>query len=261
MQNITTYTTKHFKSGEVEISLVHSSALLYYKCSSNINSSLFELLLMIAKLRAEINKPISLILPYLPYSRCDESSLQELYNIFAALGIKRVFAAEIHSQINKSSVEVINLEIASEIVEKIDVKNKNIVVISPDQGGHDRAMRVANDFGWKYASMKKHRRNNCIEHFFQDHKLVEGKSVLILDDIIDSGATIASAATLLRNSGAASIDVLGIHGVFSSPTELTQINQAYTTNTICSNNLSSEYKVIDADEIIRSKVNTWFNKG
>lgn len=257
----TTYTSKHFKSGEVEVSLQNSSEFLYYKCSPDINSSLLEVMLLVARLRAKINKPISLVMPYLPYSRCDKSSLQELYDIFASIGIKRVITAEIHSSTNKSPLEVINLKIASEIVQKIGWgQNKSLVVVSPDQGGNERAQRVANDFGLKCAFMIKERKSRSVEHFFNDHKLVAGKPALIIDDIIDSAATVASAANLLLNSGATSVDVLGIHGVFSSAVDLSQVNQLYITNTIHSNNLSGKYKIIDADEIIQSKINFFLNK-
>jgi phosphoribosylpyrophosphate synthetase len=101
--------------------------------------------------------------------------------------------------------------------------------------------------------MEKTRQHGCITHFLQDKYLVKDRPVLIVDDIIDSGATINSAADLLYNSGAKSITVLGIHGILSRREFSHQIDMVYVTNTIKQETFIQP-QVVDVDKIIQSRI-------
>jgi ribose-phosphate pyrophosphokinase len=95
--------------------------------------------------------------------------------------------------------------------------------------------------------MTKTRDNNSIKHYLHNINLVNNRPILIVDDIIDTGATINSAAEVLRRYGATSVKVLGIHGVLSKREFSTEIDKIYITNTIEQEATSGQLEIIEIE--------------
>jgi len=187
---------------------------------------------------------ITFILPNMLYSRQDRKHMSRVPISSRALansispGIKRIITVDLHSaQIQNaypSNVPVDNLHSFPDVVRYLQEKHakeiENLVIISPDVGGVERARSFLK------------RLENLNEGFFKkgDYSLalisksrtkpgeianmqlvgeVYGKDVLIVDDIIDTGGTLCKAADLLREKGARKVMCYATHGIFSKGCE------------------------------------------
>ena len=92
-----------------------------------------------------------------------------------------------------------------------DLPEREWVVVSPDLGGVDRARKIAKILGVSLVAIKKIRKNGIV--MYLDVKL-NGKDVLIVEDMISTGATLVKAARLLKRNGAGEIYCISTHGLF-----------------------------------------------
>ena len=245
----TTYDIHLFPSGDVEISLNLVNNIIYCRLYKDLNQSLIAALIAMKKL-SKIYEKITVVMPFLPYSRTD---IQPIIEIFQMCGVSKLITVEIHSEVVQSGIEIQNISIIPEVIKQIGINLNELVIISPDKGGYSRAKNASELLHCHFTSMEKTRQHGCITHFLQDKYLVKDRPVLIVDDIIDSGATINSAADLLYNSGAKSITVLGIHGILSRREFSHQIDMVYVTNTIKQETFIQP-QVVDVDKIIQSRI-------
>ena len=93
-----------------------------------------------------------------------------------------------------------------------EIPKKNLLVISPDKGGLRRAQLVADTLKTKALAIEKVRDKQEIHMSFSGH--VEGKDILIVDDMISTGTTLLKAVNLLKKNGAADIYCIAAHGLF-----------------------------------------------
>lgn len=251
----TTYEIYTFQSGEMKISLNLVNNIISCKLYKDLNKSFTALLIAITKLR-EIYSEITAIIPFLPYSRLE---IQSIINILYSLGVSKLITVEIHTESIKSEIEIYNISIIPEVVKIIGIDCKQLVIISPDEGGYKRAINAATILNCSFGSMEKVRKNGIINHTLNNTQSVRNRSVLIVDDIIDSGATINSAAEVLYNHGAKSIKALCIHGILSKKRFSPLIDKIYITNTIEQDSIISQLEIIYVDNIIKSKISEIIN--
>ena len=138
---------------------------------------------------------------------------------------------------------------------KKNIKYEDVVIVSPDHGSNTRADLLVKELnGTKKVILNKHRpKPNLAEHLEVNVDEVKGKVCIIIDDIIDTGGTIISAADLLVRSGAKSVLVAATHGVFS-PNSINKLrgsplDDIVVTNTI-EKRLPSEINITDISELI-----------
>jgi ribose-phosphate pyrophosphokinase len=250
-----TYKVKRFPSGEIEISLFEDvsgiDVFIFHKVKiGEIHDSLFEVLLVAIKCRDLRAKSVSLIIPYLPYSRCDQTSLSGLYSILEAVGIKKIITADIHSYVMPTGIEIHSIPLASLIIKDLGINLKGKLIVSPDRGGYNRAKKVSEAFGCDFACLDKIRSANSVEHIL-DFDVVD-REIIIVDDIIDSGKTVRSAAKALSTSGAKSIEVVVTHLVRLS--NLNQVDYIYTTDTVRHTSLPEKFRVLELQRTIFSNI-------
>ncbi len=190
------------------------------------NDHLMELLIIIDALRRSSAKRITAVLPYFGYARQDRKpgprtpiSAKLVANLITRAGADRVLTVDLHAgQIQGFfDTPVDNLFALPVMVEDIRAKNHidNVVVVSPDVGGVVRARALAKRLDAPLAIVDKRRERAGESEVMNVIGAVEGKSCLLLDDIVDSGGTLCNAAEALLKMGAKDVTAYITHGVLS----------------------------------------------
>lgn len=233
-----------------------------------------ELLLIKELLLNSSAKRVTFVLPDLLYSRQDRKdqphvpiSARALANSIS-LGLRRIITMDLHApQIQgfyPPNVPVDNLYSFPEAVKFINKFHpqllKNLVVVSPDTGGADRArafkkkLENLNHQRYGFALLDKIRKNPGEIGEMILIGDVNGKNVLVVDDIIDSGNTLVKASRLLKENGVNSIMCYGTHGLFTLGTDA--LKQAYdlviTSNS--HNQIDPEIKVVDVSPLFAEAI-------
>lgn len=195
---------------------------------NSINDSIMEQLIMVDAARRASAKRISVVSPFFGYARQDRKSegrepitARLLANMFEAAGAGRMLTVDLHSgQIqgfwNKPVDHLVAMPL---LVEHLRSAGSDLVVVSPDAGRVKVAERYANELGADLAIVHKRRmkgQKNTVEARDVVGE-VDGRCCILIDDMIDTGGTIVSAAEQLHDKGAARVIAATTHGVFSDP--------------------------------------------
>lgn len=222
------------------------------------SDNLFELLLLIDAAKRASAHYITAVIPYFGFARSDRKDKPRVAiasklvaNLLTAAGVTRIMTMDLHApQIQGFfDVPVDHLDATSVFVPYIRQLNlSNILVAAPDMGGVHRAREYAKFFNAEMAIIDKHRkRANEIESM-QIIGDVEGKDVILVDDIIDTAGTITKAAELLRKNGAKSVRAFCTHPVLSGPAyeriDIAPIEEVVVCDTIPQKQESPKIKVL-----------------
>ena len=196
-------------------------------CSPNVNRNLVQLCLMLDALKRASAGRITAVIPYYGYARQDRKvsprapiSAKTVADFISVSGADRVVTIDLHAgQIQGFfNCPVDNLYAAPVMLEPLrQIANDNIVIVSPDAGGVERARSYAKRLNAPLAIVDKRRdKPNQAQamHVIGD---VEGKSSIIVDDIIDTAGTLCAAADVLLKYGATEIIACATHPVMSGP--------------------------------------------
>lgn len=194
--------------------------------SSPANDNLMELLVCIDALRRASARRITAVLPYFGYARQDRKpgprtpiSAKLVANLIATAGANRVLTMDLHAgQIqgffdiptdNLYSGPVFTREIAAEY------GNENLVMVSPDVGGVVRTRALAKRLNADLAIIDKRRERAGMSEVMNIIGDVDGRTCVIVDDIVDSAGTLCNAADALKDAGATRVLAYVTHGVLS----------------------------------------------
>ena len=196
-------------------------------CSPNVNRNLVQLCLMLDALKRASAGRITAVIPYYGYARQDRKvsprapiSAKTVADFISVSGADRVVTIDLHAgQIQGFfNCPVDNLYAAPVMLEPLrQIANDNIVIVSPDAGGVERARSYPTRLNAPLAIVDKRRdKPNQAQamHVIGD---VEGKSAIIVDDIIDTAGTLCAAADVLLKYGATEIIACATHPVMSGP--------------------------------------------
>ncbi|MFA6627598.1 MAG: ribose-phosphate pyrophosphokinase [Bacilli bacterium] len=243
--------TIHFADGELNMNIAETvrghDAFVLQSTAQPVNENYMELLIMIDALKRASAKSINVIMPYYGYSRQDRKALSRqpisaklVADLLTTAGASRVIALDLHAaQIQGFfNIPIDNFEALPLFVQYFKDKNlKDIVVVSPDHGGTTRARKFALYFQAPIAIIDKRRPKPNVAEVMNIIGDVNGKNVIIVDDIVDTAGTITVAAKALREAGAREIYVCCSHPVLSDPATQrimdSPIQQLVTTNSIC----------------------------
>lgn len=192
-----------------------------------VNENLMELLVMIDAFRRASASRINAVIPYYGYARQDRKSRARdpitaklVSNLIVEAGAQRVVAVDLHAHQIQGfyDIPVDHLPGVPTIAEYFKTKNiSNAVVLSPDVGGVTRARDLAAKLGAPLAIVDKRRPAPNVSEVMNVIGDVEGKSVIIVDDIIDTAGTLCAAAQVMKDKGAADVYGCCTHPVFSGP--------------------------------------------
>jgi ribose-phosphate pyrophosphokinase len=241
-----------FASGEIYArygeSIRGSDVFILQSHSEPINDRLMEQLILIDAAKRASAKRITAVVPFYGYSRQDKKTegrepitARLVADMLTVAGADRIVTVDLHQgQIQGFfDMPVDHLTalpvLVSYLHRMIDGDN---VVVSPDAGGVKRAQKFANHLGADLAFIHK-RRPHGTHNVAQALEVVgdvAGRTCVLVDDIIDTGGTIAAAAELLVARGAGDVYVVATHGIFSDPAvdrlKNAPIREVVVTNTL-----------------------------
>ena len=211
---------------EIQENVRGEDVFIVQSTSFPANDHLMELLIMIDAARRSSARRITAVIPYFGYARQDRRtsgrtpiSAKLVANLITEAGADRVLTLDLHAgQIQGFfDIPTDNLFAAPvmvrDIKERIDPRDR--MVVSPDVGGVVRARAVAKRIDAQLAIVDKRRERPGESEVMNIIGEVEGRSCILVDDIIDSGGTLVNAAEALLNAGAREVYAYITHGVLS----------------------------------------------
>ena len=212
-----------------------------------VNNNLMELLIMIDALKRASAGRITAVIPYYGYARQDRKvsprapiSAKLVADFLSTAGANRVVTVDLHAgQIQGFfNCPVDNLFASQVLLEPFMSMKGEIVVVSPDAGGVERARSFAKRIEAPLAIIDKRRdRPNqaTATHVIGD---VDGKIAVLVDDIIDTAGTICAGAEVLLREGAREVYACATHGVLSGPA-LERLNNSVFTKVVVTDTIPS----------------------
>jgi ribose-phosphate pyrophosphokinase len=208
---------------------------------------------------------ITLVLPYYSYSRQDKADhirssvgSKMIADIYEKIGINQVITIDLHNPTIAAffNIPVIHLNgnrIFTEYIKSLNLSD--ICIVSPDHGAIKKNVDFAKAFpNSSFGVINKKRIKPNEIHSMELIGDVSGKNVIIVDDLIDTGGTIAKAAKLLMDAGALSVRAIATHGVLSGAAyeniENSVITELIVSDTIDIEGKSDKIKVISCAEIL-----------
>jgi len=221
-----------FSDGEISCAIDESvrgvDVFVVQPTCAPVNDNLMETLIMIDAFRRASASRINAVIPYYGYGRQDRKTRARdpitaklVANLLVEAGAQRVVAVDLHAtQIQGFfDIPVDHLPGVPTIAEYF--KNKGItgdeVILSPDVGGVTRARNLAKKLGAPLAIIDKRRPAPNVSEVMNIIGDVKNKSVIIIDDIIDTAGTICTAAEVVLEKGAKEVYGCCTHPVFSGP--------------------------------------------
>jgi ribose-phosphate pyrophosphokinase len=223
---------KRFADGELYVQIQESirgcDVYLIQPVCHPVNDRLMELLIVIDACRRASARQITAVIPYYGYARADrktagrESITAKLVaNLIVEAGAHRILAMDLHSaQIQGYfDIPVDHVYGSPALLEYLASKQlPDLVVVSPDVGGVARARAFAKKLNdAPLAIIDKRRQAHNVAEVLNVIGDVEGKTAVLVDDMIDTAGTITEGARLLRRQGARAVYACATHGVFSPP--------------------------------------------
>jgi ribose-phosphate pyrophosphokinase len=190
-----------------------------------VNENLMELLVMLDAFKRSSASRITAVLPYYGYARQDRKdkprvpiSAKLVADLLSAAGTDRVLTMDLHaSQIQGFfDVPVDHLFAAPVIIDYVArLELPDLTIVSPDAGGVERARAYAKRLDASLAIVDKRRETPNVAEVHHVIGDVEGRTALIVDDIVDTGGTLGQVAGAIKNAGAREVLASCSHGVLS----------------------------------------------
>jgi ribose-phosphate pyrophosphokinase len=242
-----------FANGEIMVryleSVRGSDAFVIQSHTAPINEWIMEHLIMVDALKRASAKRITVVTPFFGYARQDKKSrgrepisARLMADLFETAGADRIMAVDLHTAQIQGFFDgpvdhLFALPILADYLEaKLDVAN--VTVVAPDAGRVRVCERWTDRLGCPLAIIHKRRDPDVANQVkvFEVVGQVAGRSCILVDDMIDTGGTIAKAADALFEQGAANVIVAATHGVLSGPAVDTlknsKISEVVITNTL-----------------------------
>jgi ribose-phosphate pyrophosphokinase len=259
---------KRFSDGEISVQIAESvrgkDVFIIQPTCAPANANLMELLIMTDAFKRSSAKSITAIVPYYGYARQDRKaaprvpiSAKLVANLMETAGITRMVTVDLHaSQIQGFfDIPVDNLYGAILFMDYIKAKNfANPIIASPDVGGVARARYFAKKLGLDMVIIDKRREKANEAEVMNVIGEVEGKDVILIDDMIDAAGTMMKGAKALRELGATSVMACCTHPVLSGPAydriEAGELDELVVVNTIPLKKMSSKIKVLSTASML-----------
>ena len=220
-----------FSDGEINVTLPHTvrgkDVFIIQSTSAPVNDNLMELLILIDACKRASAGRITAVMPYFGYARQDRKARPRdpitaklVADIITSAGANRVMTMDLHAAQIQGFFEIpVDHLYGAPLLAKYYKKkmDENWVVVSPDVGSVSRARNFASRVNAPLAIVDKRRpKANAIEvmNVIGD---VEGKTCLMVDDMIDTAGTIVQGAEALMKNGAKEVYACCTHGVLSGP--------------------------------------------
>jgi ribose-phosphate pyrophosphokinase len=222
-----------FSDGEIQVeiqtSVRESDVFIVQSLSSPVNDNLMELLAMTDAIRRSSADAVTAVIPYFGYARQDRQpkprtpiTSKLVADVLEVSGISRVVTIDLHaSQIQGFFTRPLEHLYASPVfvsaIRDMDIPAEEMVIVSPDSGGVERARYYSKALGCSLAILDKRRTAANVSEVMHVIGDVEGRHTVLVDDMIDTAGTLTQAAGALMKEGAASANAVATHPIFSGP--------------------------------------------
>ncbi len=265
-----------FSDGEFEPSFdetVRGADVFLIQSTTPPSDNLMELLLMIDAAKRASAANIIAVMPYFGYARQDKKGKPRVpigaklvANLLSAAGVDRIMTMDLHADQIQGFFEVpVDHLYASELfIEDITNLNlPNLIIASPDMGGSKRANAYAKILNSGVVVCYKERKQANVIGEMKILGDVNGKDVVIIDDMVDTGGTLTKAADLMMESGATSVRAYCTHGILSGTAyerlDNSSIAELVITNTIPKTHNSSKVREISVADFFAQTITSVVN--
>jgi ribose-phosphate pyrophosphokinase len=255
--------TSRFSDGEFNFQILENvrgeDCFLVQPTCPSVDENLMELLIMLDAFRRSSAKRVTAVIPYYGYARKDRKdrprvpiSAKLVANLITQAGADRVLLLDLHAgQIQGFfDIPADHLYAAPVLVGYIQkLELPKLTVVAPDAGGVERARAYGKRLDAELAIIDKRRDYDRLGEVEVLHVVgdVEGRTALIIDDMIDTAGTLVKAAEALKRNGAGTVYASATHALFSGPAveriEASPIQEVIVTNTIPTENACRSNRV------------------
>jgi len=259
--------TKIFPDGESKITLrkipKKSVILVVQSTYPPVDTNLLQVLSIISQVR-KISSRTFAIIPYMGYARQDKQflsgeviTMSVVAKMLQSVGAKKVIVVDIHSNtaLNHFNIPTENVSAVPELAKYFKKLNlKNPLVVSPDMGGYSRSKKFASLLKTDFIVLKKHRDRKTGRVSIQTAKVdVQGKDLILVDDIISTGDSIIKAAQFLKKQKCKRVFVACTHGLLVEDAEK-KIRKAGVSRIISTNTIPGNTSKVDVSGILAKSV-------
>ncbi len=223
-----------FSDGEIQVEIGENvrglDSFIVQSTCPDANTNLMELLIMADALKRASAGSITAVIPYYGYARQDRKSASRVpitaklvADLIEAAGVTRVVSMDMHAgQIQGFfSIPFDHLYAAPVLLEhmrrRFDGDAQNVVIVSPDAGGVERARAYSKRLGSTLGIVDKRRTKPNVAEIMNVIGEVQGKIAVLLDDMIDTAGTLTQASNALMDKGATKVYAYATHAVLSGP--------------------------------------------
>ncbi|NHO86364.1 ribose-phosphate pyrophosphokinase [Pseudoteredinibacter isoporae] len=223
-------TVSQFSDGEVAVEINENvrgrDVFVVQSTCAPTNDNLMELIVMVDALRRASAGRITAVVPYFGYARQDRRvrssrvpiSAKVVADMMVGVGVDRVLTVDLHAEQIQGffDVPVDNVYASPVLLDDINrQKYENLVVVSPDIGGVVRARAVAKQLDVDLAIIDKRRPSANVAEVMNLIGEVDGRTCLLVDDMVDTAGTLCNAAAALKEQGATKVVAYCTHPVLS----------------------------------------------
>jgi len=258
---------KIFPDGESKITLKgkfsKNKTIVIQSVYPPVDTNLIQLLSMISKAKENSNEVIAII-PYLGYARQDREflpgeivTMKVLGSLFKGLGLSKIIVIDIHSKIGLKQFKIKseNLTAIPDLVKYFKkIKMEDPLIVSPDQGGKERAEKFAKEADLDFIALQKFRDRKTGKVKIKNGDLdnVKGRDLILVDDMISTGGSIVKATEFLKKQKCKRVFVACTHALLINNAEK-KIKDAGVTKIISTNSIPGKTSIVNiADTIVKA---------
>jgi ribose-phosphate pyrophosphokinase len=270
-QGLGKVTVSRFSDGEFQPSFeetVRGCDLFIIQSTFPPTDNLFELLLMVDAAKRASAREVIAVMPYFGYARQDRKDkprvaigAKMVSNLLAAAGVTRVMTMDLHADQIQGFIDVpVDHLYASTIFLPYikDLNLPNLTIAAPDMGGSKRANAYAKHLNCDIVICYKQRSKANVIDSMTVIGDVEGKDIVLVDDLVDTAGTLTKAADMMLDRGANSVRAVCTHPVLSGNAyeriEKSRITELVVTDTIPLKQQSPKIKVISVADLFADTI-------
>ena len=257
-----------FADGESKITLIgklsKKKSIVVQSIYPPVDTNLVQALSLITKAKENSSK-VTAVIPYMGYARQDREflpgeivTMNVLGKLFKSAGASKIIIVDIHSLIGLKyfTIKTKNVTAIPDLAEyfkKLSLKNP--LVVSPDQGGKERAKEFAKEFNSDYIALEKTRDKKTGKVKIKTKNLpeVENRDLILVDDMISTGGSIIKATQFLKKQKCKRIYVACTHALLMNDAE-NKIKKAGVTSIISTNTIPGKTSKVDISKAIAKAI-------
>jgi len=266
--NLVKSEVKIFPDGESKITLSGNiskrKSIVVQSIYPPVDTNLVQALSLISKAK-EISSEVIAVIPYMGYARQDREflpgeiiTMKVLAKLFKGVGASKIIAVDIHNimSLKHFTIKSKNVTAIPDLVKyfkKLSLKNP--LVVSPDQGGKDRAKEFAKEFESEYICLekKRDRKTGKVQIKTRNTDKVVGRDLILVDDMISTGGSIIKATQFLKKQKCKRVYVACTHALLMNNAEK-KIRKAGVTKIISTNTIPGKTSVVDVSNTIAKAI-------